>query len=392
MKTLWILFLWILPVNGLRVSLPSIHSPPPSQTRLFKTNQEDCPHDVKPRMTGGHEKKLKANKHDYEVNTLTHFNTSNTTTIPEKIHELFRLTRIQDHFLPTSLLAFMGAYVTHPYQWREWILQPAFWTSYTITMCITMASMVINDIYDMEVDIVNSPHRPLVKGTVTVNEAKILTRTLYHLAIFLGVFHLPYHVLPFWVTSVVCTYLYTPVFKKITFIKNVTCALVVALTIPFMGLSVSNTPVYNVMVEAPWMFLTSHTTFMSSLYVEILLDILDKHGDQEANIRTLPVIFGINITLVLLTIILGMENYSAILFGAMNCDPWMIVATSLIYLPFYKNLSLIGASSNAKIHRDKSALVTTIRKSIKYTTIQMILYFLLVVLRTASTANNFTLL
>jgi 4-hydroxybenzoate polyprenyltransferase len=225
-----------------------------------------------------------------------------------------------------------------------------------------------------------------------VNEAKILTGTLYHLAIFLGAFHLPYHVLPFWVTSVVCTYFYTPVFKKITFIKNIACALVVALTIPFMGLSVTNSPVYNVMVEAPWMFLTSHTTFMSSLYVEILLDILDKHGDQEANIRTLPVIFGINITLVLLCIILGMENYSAILFGAMNRDPWMIIATSMIYLPFYKNIRLIGASSHTKIHRDKSVFVNTIRKSIKDTTIQMILYFFLVILRTATTTDNFTLL
>ncbi|MFX1562309.1 MAG: UbiA family prenyltransferase, partial [Promethearchaeota archaeon] len=44
--------------------------------------------------------------------------------------------------------------------------------------CVASAGNVVNDIYDLEVDRVNRPNRPLPSGAMTVRQAKAWTVTL----------------------------------------------------------------------------------------------------------------------------------------------------------------------------------------------------------------------
>jgi 4-hydroxybenzoate polyprenyltransferase len=85
--------------------------------------------------------------------------------------------------------------------------------------------------------------------------------------------------------------LYTPVFKRIPFIKNISCAAIIAFTIFFSGLS-SATGVLSQNKNFGFLAIAISLLFYGSLSNEILHDIRDYEGDKMHNIYTIPVIFG----------------------------------------------------------------------------------------------------
>lgn len=65
-------------------------------------------------------------------------------------------------------------------------------------ICISAAGNVINDIYDLEIDKVNRPDRPLPSGQVTVRQAKILTGFLVILGLVFSVLTVPISAIGVW--------------------------------------------------------------------------------------------------------------------------------------------------------------------------------------------------
>jgi len=163
--------------------------------------------------------------------------------------------------------------------------------------------MVINDIYDQPFDRINHPDRPLVTGRITEKEAWTTVGVLSVVYGALGI-TLPSQVAPFWIGSWVLIMAYTPVLKKICFVKNLACALTVAATVPFIGGASLLVP-----LSVP-LGTKARFVFAGSLYCEVLMDLLDKTGDAMAGIRTLPVLFGNPATLGMLTAILALLQIS----------------------------------------------------------------------------------
>jgi len=94
------------------------------------------------------------------------------------------------------------------------------------------------------------------------------------------------------VSSLVLVTTYTPIFKQITFLKNVVCAGIVTLTVPFVGLATAGLSSLQTFPSLPWMLFFMNILFIHSICNEILLDMLDVEGDALYGIPTLPVIFG----------------------------------------------------------------------------------------------------
>lgn len=207
------------------------------------------------------------------------------------------ITRIRSNVLPTSLLTTLAlptGIVINKY---------GFSKAFTMVHLLTSASMVINDIYDQPSDMTNHPERPLVSGRITEKEAWITVGVLSTIYGGLGL-ALPRIIAPYWIGSWVLIMAYTPVLKKICFVKNLACAATIAAAVPFIGLAALASP------SRGSLWARARFVFIGSLYCEILLDILDKEGDAMAGIRTIPVVYGNNATLCILTALMALLQIS----------------------------------------------------------------------------------
>jgi len=91
--------------------------------------------------------------------------------IKNKSLSFLKLIRSKN-ILPTLLLSFSGGFVMNPSIYN--ILKSSiFITSTIITLLIMSCSMIINDIFDINIDKINNSKRPLVTGEVSIKEASI---------------------------------------------------------------------------------------------------------------------------------------------------------------------------------------------------------------------------
>jgi geranylgeranylglycerol-phosphate geranylgeranyltransferase len=301
------------------------------------------------------------------VQNITMHSSSNTPIL-KKISEFSKLTRFQSNFIPVSLVTFLGAYVTNPTAWKSWIQYPPFWAAYLIIQSVTAVSMVVNDIQDIKVDRINNPQRPLVRGTITKREAELLVCSLYSIVSYLGIRYLPPVLDPFWTGSLFLITIYTPILKRICFIKNLTCAIIIASTIPFMGFSTLNPTIITV-PDLHWMCFTTGILFESSMYIELLLDISDKEGDEIMNIPTVPVIFGKRAAAILIFSILQFGYYLTVLSALEWNNPSVLLTMLVTHVPLNFNLARVW-------HNDFNR--KTIKESVKFTTVSLFLYLIIV--------------
>jgi 4-hydroxybenzoate polyprenyltransferase len=227
----------------------------------------------------------------YDSLTVTY----NTYIVPfenikQKLGGIKRLIRA-NNIIPATLLCTTGGWLANP-SLNSLFTSPAFYVSNLVTLFIMSASMAINDIVDYPIDKINNPTRPLITGEVTRAEAIILSATLFISTEILSFLYLPkslYFILQFAIANAL---LYTPILKRIPLIKNVACSGMIAFAPIFTGLSVINT---NANIEL--LVILARLVFFGSLQIELLLDICDREGDKINRIRTIPVLFGKEMTL-----------------------------------------------------------------------------------------------
>ena len=151
----------------------------------------------------------------------------------------------------------------------------------------------LNQIYDLEIDRVNKPKRPLTSGRLTIAQAWTFTVVTYVLALILA-----WLVAPggrhecFWLVAVavVCTYLYSvPPFrtKRLGIWANVTIAIPRGTLLKVAGWS----SVKTIMGSEPWYIGAIFGLFL--LGASTTKDFADMEGDARGGCRTLPIIYGV---------------------------------------------------------------------------------------------------
>ena len=195
----------------------------------------------------------------------------------------------------TTLLCFSGGFIMNP-RFFSIIKNVQLWIAVITTNLIMSASMVINDIYDMEIDRINSPHRPLITGEVSKKVAIGLTVCLIGCAEIISILFLKRGLQNIVHFSVLFVLLYTPFLKRIIFIKNLSCATIVAFSLFFTGLTSFRGE--NILDDVRFSVLkmVCSLIFCGSFTNEIILDIRDIEGDSSQGIKTVPVIFGKNMS------------------------------------------------------------------------------------------------
>ena len=210
-----------------------------------------------------------------------------TSQLGKKAKAIGRLIRAKN--IPAiSLIHFTGALIVNPDP-RSFITNINFIASFVITHLVTFYSMVVNDLFDYQVDLINNPNRVLQKGHVTLVEASVLASMLGSIIFFINRYFLFDSQFVF--VSMVLSTLYTPIFKRVPLIKNAMCSYVVASTLYFAGIH-AQTSLFFPQVSLYLLSSTLIKMFTNSLFMEIWMDIRDKEGDSKNKIWTLPVLMG----------------------------------------------------------------------------------------------------
>ncbi|HTI39843.1 MAG TPA: UbiA family prenyltransferase [Vicinamibacterales bacterium] len=151
----------------------------------------------------------------------------------------------------------------------------------------------LNQIYDLEIDRVNKPKRPLPSGRLAMGEAWAFTWITYILALVLAWFVAPggRHEC-FWLVliAVVCTYIYSvpPLrTKKRGIWANVTIAIPRGALLKVAGW----TSIKTMFGAEPWYIGAIFGLFL--LGASTTKDFADMEGDARGGCRTLPIIYGV---------------------------------------------------------------------------------------------------
>eukprot|EP00197_Chlamydomonas_leiostraca_P013844 CAMPEP_0202867674 /NCGR_PEP_ID=MMETSP1391-20130828/9561_1 /ASSEMBLY_ACC=CAM_ASM_000867 /TAXON_ID=1034604 /ORGANISM="Chlamydomonas leiostraca, Strain SAG 11-49" /LENGTH=313 /DNA_ID=CAMNT_0049547737 /DNA_START=559 /DNA_END=1500 /DNA_ORIENTATION=+ len=192
------------------------------------------------------------------------------------------------NLVPSMALVLLGAWAGGGRR-PDILLSPLVWAMAVASAGVTCASMMINDYFDWAsgTDIINSPNKPLPAGHVTPDRAVLVASSLY-VAVLIIACCMPSPALrAITALSAGATLLYTPVFKRITAVKNACVAAVIAAA-PMSGALAAGAGMDALQrLVAPTAF-----SFTAIIFREVLMDVTDMEGDRAAGVRTLPVLLG----------------------------------------------------------------------------------------------------
>jgi len=176
---------------------------------------------------------------------------------------------------------------------------------------VAAGANVINDYYDIEIDKVNKPHRPIAAGIVTPKEGFVYSLILFLLGIVFGymVNWLAFIVSVF---SSVLLFFYSFRLKRTVLWGNISVSLATALAFIYGGIAVD---------RLNYALIPATFSFFYHLGREIIKDVEDIEGDRADKIKTLPIEYGERVALhianwiYILLIVLTLLPYIFKIFG-----------------------------------------------------------------------------
>ena len=155
------------------------------------------------------------------------------------------------------------------------------------TLAIAAGGYVINDYYDVKIDLVNKPERVVI-GSGLKRRKALLGHTLLN---FIGI---AFGLIISWKFAVINTlaaswlWLYSNQLKRLPLVGNISVAVLTALSILLVGLYYGE---ISFLVKAYALF-----AFGISVLREVIKDMEDLRGDARYGCKTLPIVWGIRKT------------------------------------------------------------------------------------------------
>jgi 4-hydroxybenzoate polyprenyltransferase len=168
------------------------------------------------------------------------------------------------------------------------------------TVSIAAGGYIINDYYDVKIDYINKPDRVVIGRSIKRRYAILFHVVLSSSGILLGLY-LSWRVAAVNVVSVFLLWLYSNNLKRLPFVGNLTVAFLT-------GLAVYNVDVFY-RTQNSLIVIYALFAFFMTLVREIIKDMEDLKGDNTFGCKTLPIIWGIRRTKILIYVIV-------IIFGA----------------------------------------------------------------------------
>lgn len=256
----------------------------------------------------------------------------------KKIIEYLKLTRLQNNII-AALSVFVGAAVSSPVEFW-WKVGLASFSAFLISA----GGNCINDVFDVEIDRINKPYRPLVRGEISLSSAVWFSVVLFSLGILLSLFIKPI-CLQVAVLASLLLVAYSGLLKKRLLWGNLTVALVSASAFLYGGL---------IAADFRLSLIPAGFAFLFHLGREIVKDVEDLKGDSSRGASTLPVTLGINPSLALSTLVflvLMVLTILPYLFNIFSLIYLMIVILGVDLVLVYVIWSMWRDSSPPNLHR-----------------------------------------
>ncbi|MHA2347066.1 MAG: geranylgeranylglycerol-phosphate geranylgeranyltransferase [Candidatus Hodarchaeales archaeon] len=159
---------------------------------------------------------------------------------------------------------------------------------YIIIGCITSAFIsaygyTINDIFDIEIDKINMPHRPMPSGSVTLEGAKWFAIVMVVLGI-TSAFLIDLLAVLLAISGIILLYLYAASLKRSGFPGNLVVALLASIPFVFGGFVTKS---YTTLIY-PASF-----AFLMNLGRELIKDVEDVYGDSTENVQSIALKYGV---------------------------------------------------------------------------------------------------
>ncbi len=222
---------------------------------------------------------------------------------PFTLRALLRLTR----FWNLVIIGLSQYFVTIFLIDRELLLDWKLFVLSSSTAIIAAAGYIINDYYDIKIDLINKPNRVVIGKNITRRYALFFHSILSFMGVALG-FVLSWKLGVINFLSAFLLWVYSNNLKRQPFIGNFVVAWLTSISIVLVNIlyDVSNSLVIIYALFA----------FFMTLIREIVKDMEDLKGDNTFGCRTLPIIWGIRKTKALLYILLGLLASSVLLLNA----------------------------------------------------------------------------
>ena len=201
---------------------------------------------------------------------------------------------------------------------------------------VSGSAIILNDYFDYEVDLINSPSRPIPSGEVSLSEALVLM-VLFAAAGFLSAGLIDITPLIFalfiWLVSV----LYNWKYKEAGLLGNMMVALSVAWFFIFGSATVGK--LGNTMI---WVW--SAMAFLFDLGEEIASDAMDMEGDMKRSARTLPILHGKTYAIHVSTLLFMLFISMSFIIVLMNRN-YLFIMIPLDLVVLYLSLKLLKSDN-----------------------------------------------
>jgi 4-hydroxybenzoate polyprenyltransferase len=198
---------------------------------------------------------------------------------------LFRLTR----FWNLAIIAFAQYFTAYFLFHQRLLVFTDFWLFLIVasTVMIAAAGYIINDYYDIKIDLINKPDRVVIGKTITRRYAIFFHTIISVTGVGMGLL-INWKVGAVNFVSVFLLWLYSNNLKRLPLIGNLVVSLLTGLSIFLLSFLYEQ--------YLPLVMTYSLFAFFMTLIREIVKDMEDMKGDTTFGCRTLPIVWGIRKT------------------------------------------------------------------------------------------------
>jgi len=246
---------------------------------------------------------------------------------------------------------------------------PLFWSLVLASVCIAAGGYIINDYFDVNIDLINKPDRLILERFIKRRWA-IVWHSFLSVAGFLISCVVGYKLRNFYIPvvnfiAIAALWLYSTTFKKKLLIGNVIIALLTAWVI--LVLTFSEYRLDRISSDVHWKRLIKMSViyagfaFIISLVREVIKDMEDMTGDAKYGCTTMPIVWGIRVSKVFaavwIVVVIGIV--AVLQFYVFQSGWWLSAVYSLatIIVPLLWILrQLYRAQSSKDFHGLSSAV------------------------------------
>jgi 4-hydroxybenzoate polyprenyltransferase len=176
------------------------------------------------------------------------------------------------------------------------------------TVLIAAAGYIINDYYDVKIDYINKPERVVIGKSITRRYAILFHIALSALGILIG-FYLSWRIAAVNILSVFLLWLYSNNLKRLPFIGNLAVAILTSAAIYVVDI------LYR--TNGSLVIIYALFAFFMTLVREIIKDMEDLKGDNTFGCKTLPIVWGIRKTKMIIYAILTIFSITVLVLNAL---------------------------------------------------------------------------